>query len=116
MSEKPTPPHAADDPDDDGGEDEREAEEPDEAELAEAALPADAEAAEDEPLVPPERALQGQGRALQRIDPLERYMAEVRRYPLISREEEHELAVRYARDGDVDAARRLVTANLRLVV
>jgi RNA polymerase sigma-32 factor len=40
----------------------------------------------------------------------------VARDPLLSREEEHELAVRYARTGDRDAAWKLVTANLRLVV
>lgn len=54
--------------------------------------------------------------ALVRFDPLQRYMAEVRRYSLLSREEEHELAVRYKEENDLDAAYRLVTANLRLVV
>jgi RNA polymerase sigma-32 factor len=50
------------------------------------------------------------------FDPLQRYIDEIRRYPLISREEEHDLAVQYREAGDVDAAARLVTANLRLVV
>ena len=50
------------------------------------------------------------------FDPLQRYMADMRRYPLISVEEEHELAVRYHEDADVDAAHKLVTSNLRLVV
>ena len=36
--------------------------------------------------------------------------------PLLSREEEHELAVHYRETGDVEAAYRLVTSNLRLVV
>ncbi len=51
-------------------------------------------------------------------DPLQRYMAEVGRHPLLSREEESELAWRYFKDPEhnVDAAYRLVTANLRLVV
>lgn len=49
-------------------------------------------------------------------DPLQRYMAEARRYPLLSREEEKALAIRFVEEGDVDAAYRLVTANLRLVV
>ena len=53
---------------------------------------------------------------LVRYDPLRAYMAEVSRHPLLTREEEHELAVRYRETGDVDAAYRLVTANLRLVV
>lgn len=54
--------------------------------------------------------------ALVPYDPLQHYLTEIRRYPLLSREEEHELAVRYLEDGDRDAAYRLVTANLRLVV
>lgn len=54
--------------------------------------------------------------ALVPTDSLSRYMAEIRRYPLLSPEEEHELAVQYKEDGDVQAAYRLVTANLRLVV
>ena len=53
---------------------------------------------------------------LARYDPLRAYMAEVARHPVLSREEEHELAVRYFETGDVDAAYRLVAANLRLVV
>ena len=49
-------------------------------------------------------------------DPLAAYMAEVRRYPLLTREEEHELAVKWVEEGDREAGRRLVTSNLRLVV
>ncbi len=49
-------------------------------------------------------------------DALTAYMAELRHYPPISREEEHELAVRWVEHGDREAARRLVLANLRLVV
>jgi len=49
-------------------------------------------------------------------DPLQRYLSEIRRYPLLSREEEHDLAVRYKEHDELDAAYRLVTANLRLVV
>ena len=54
--------------------------------------------------------------ALAKRDPLAAYMSEVRRYPLLTREEEHELAVKWFQDGDRDAARQLVTSNLRLVV
>ena len=57
----------------------------------------------------------GEG-GLVRYDPLRAYMAEVARHPLLSREEEHDLAVRYRETGDVDAAYRLVASNLRLVV
>lgn len=50
------------------------------------------------------------------FDPLQRYLTEIRRYPLLSREEEHRLAVEYKEYGKVDAAYKLVTSNLRLVV
>ncbi len=54
--------------------------------------------------------------ALSRHDPLEAYMRDVQRYPLLKPEEEKSLAKAYYDDGDLDAARKLVTANLRLVV
>jgi RNA polymerase sigma-32 factor len=53
---------------------------------------------------------------LARRDPMAAYMSEVRRYPLLSRDEEYELAVRWIEHGDQEAGRRLVTSNLRLVV
>src|SRR5690606_14115811 len=49
-------------------------------------------------------------------DPLAAYMREVQRHPLLTRDEEHQLAVLYHETGDVDAAKKLVTSNLRLVV
>ena len=49
-------------------------------------------------------------------DPLQAYMRDVQRYSLLSPEETHDLAVKYVESGDVDAAKKLVTANLRLVV
>ncbi len=49
-------------------------------------------------------------------DPLQYYLAEIRRHPVLSPEEEHALAVRWREAGDRDAARQLVTSNLRLVV
>ena len=54
--------------------------------------------------------------ALVPFDPLQRYLSEIRRFALLSREEEHRLAVQYKEYGDVEAAYKLVTANLRLVV
>ena len=54
--------------------------------------------------------------SLVKSDPLTAYMHEIRRYPLLSREEEHDLAVQYARSRDPVIGRRLITANLRLVV
>jgi len=58
-------------------------------------------------------ALSGGGR---REDLLAYYLAEVRRYPLLDPEEEKRLAIEYRESGDPEAAQRLVTANLRLVV
>jgi RNA polymerase sigma-32 factor len=53
---------------------------------------------------------------LARVDPLFRYFHDISRYPLLTPEEEHDLAVRYRDDGDLTAAVRLATGNLRLVV
>ncbi|MBF0529550.1 MAG: RNA polymerase factor sigma-32 [Deltaproteobacteria bacterium] len=50
------------------------------------------------------------------FDPLRRYLYEIGKYALLTREEETSLAIRYQEKGDQDAAYRLVTANLRLVV
>lgn len=55
-------------------------------------------------------------RALVPFDPLQRYLAEIRRFPLLNRDDEHRLAVEYKEFGNVEAAYKLVTANLRLVV
>jgi len=50
------------------------------------------------------------------LDSLQKYLSEVRRYPLLTPDEEHALAVKYKETGDRAAAERLVTANLRFVV
>ena len=55
-------------------------------------------------------------RSLVPFDPLQIYLMEIKRYDLLSREEEKELAMRVRDEGDDQAAYRLVTANLRLVV
>ena len=54
--------------------------------------------------------------ALVPFDALQRYLSEIRRYPILTREEEHELAVQYKELGDIEAAYTLVRSNLRLVV
>jgi len=54
-------------------------------------------------------------RGLVHKDTLDRYFAEVGRHPLLTREEEHALAVRVRDHGDAEAAERLVLSNLRLV-
>ncbi|MGI9535348.1 MAG: RNA polymerase sigma factor RpoH [Thermodesulfobacteriota bacterium] len=47
---------------------------------------------------------------------LERYLAEISNNPVLSREEEYELAMRYKNDGDLESARKLVSSNLKFVV
>ncbi len=54
--------------------------------------------------------------SIAKYDPLQAYMREVQQHPLLTKAEEHDLATRYVKAGDLDAAARLVTANLRLVV
>ncbi len=78
--------------------------------------PIDDPAAEDEPSPPLPAPAAREAGGLARYDPLRAYMAEVSRHPLLTREEEHELAVRYKETGDVQAAYALVASNLRLVV
>lgn len=58
----------------------------------------------------------GHSGAISLRDPLQAYMREVQTHSLLSRDEEHDLAKSYVEDGDMEAAARLVTANLRLVV
>ena len=68
---------------------------------------------------PPEEILpaeQVEEKSLSILSPLQRYLAEIRRFKALTSEEEHELAVRYREEGDQAAAYRLVTANLALVV
>lgn len=56
------------------------------------------------------------GRALVKFDPLQSYLSEISKYKLLTREQEKELGVLVREHGDTDAAYRLVTSNLRLVV
>lgn len=49
-------------------------------------------------------------------DSLQPYLAEIRNYPILSREEEHELAAEYTRSLSPSAQQRLINCNLRLVV
>ncbi len=53
---------------------------------------------------------------LERVDAMTSYLREVQRHPLLTVEETHELAVRFAQTQDPKAAAKLVTSNLRLVV
>lgn len=47
---------------------------------------------------------------------LQKYISEISNYPVLSRKEEYELAMKYKKDGDLEAARKLVSSNLRFVV
>ena len=46
---------------------------------------------------------------------LNRYLAEIRKFPVLKPEQEYMLAKRYQEHGDPEAARQLVTSHLRLV-
>src|SRR6516162_337464 len=46
---------------------------------------------------------------------LSRYLAEIRKFPMLEPQEEYMLAKRWREHDDRDAARRLVTSHLRLV-
>jgi RNA polymerase sigma-32 factor len=54
--------------------------------------------------------------ALAKVTELDRYMAQIRQYPILSREEEETLARRWIDNRDTEAAHTLVTSNLRFVV
>ncbi len=47
---------------------------------------------------------------------LENYVQAVNRFPMLSAEQEHDLAVRFRQENDLEAARQLVLSHLRLVV
>ena len=46
---------------------------------------------------------------------LSRYLSEIRKFPMLEKQEEYMLAKRWAEDGDIDAAEKMVTSHLRLV-
>jgi len=48
-------------------------------------------------------------------DGLNRYLSQIRKFPVLTAEQEYMLAKRYAEHQDPDAARQLVTSHLRLV-
>jgi RNA polymerase sigma-32 factor len=55
-------------------------------------------------------------KSLVRFDPLQRYLAEISAYKLLTREQEKALALRIYENDDSEAAYEMVTSNLRLVV
>ena len=74
-----------------------------------------------EETIPPEETKSEQivlreDQSLAPLNPLQRYLLELRQFKPLTAEEEHELAVRYRDEGDEAAAYQLITANLSLVV
>jgi RNA polymerase sigma-32 factor len=47
---------------------------------------------------------------------LETYLVQINRFPLLTQEEEFQLAVKYRKYNNIEAAHKLITANLRFVV
>jgi RNA polymerase sigma-32 factor len=47
---------------------------------------------------------------------MESYLVQINQFPLLTREEEFKLAVRYRKYNDIEAAQLLITSNLRFVV
>src|SRR5512137_951497 len=47
---------------------------------------------------------------------LESYLSRINQFPLLTAEEEFELASRYCKHSDIEAAHKLITSNLRFVV
>ena len=47
---------------------------------------------------------------------IQSYLIQANRFPLLSMKEEFELAVRFRKQNDLDAAHKLITSNLRFVV
>ena len=67
----------------------------------------------DKSMVP---AVRTTNEALVPRDPFQAYLQEVRKYPALTEEEEKELAILYQETGDLEAAYKLTTANLILVI
>ncbi len=49
-------------------------------------------------------------------EPMGVFLREIEKYPVLSRDEEYALAVRYYEDKDLEAANQLIVSNLRFVV
>lgn len=55
-------------------------------------------------------------KSVSNVSPLQLYLQEIAKYPLLTPEEELKLARLHHEENDINAAHRLITANLRLVV
>ena len=93
----------------------------DNADLAEDPLPDDAEdviveEVDESAFAIPEPAVEPQEQALVPHDPLQRYLAEVRRYPFLTKEEELHLFNDFQATGNRESAVKLILSNLRVSV
>ena len=68
-----------------------------------------------EELSPQQLSSESQGK-LAKLDPLPKYLLEISRFEPLTAEEEERLAVLYREQDDQEAAYRLITSNLRVVV
>ncbi len=75
----------------------------------------DGELVDEDVILPVLKAASG-SKALTPSDPVSLYLSEVRKYPLLTREQESALAQKFYDTKDPAAAQALVTANLRFVV
>jgi RNA polymerase sigma-32 factor len=118
VGDKPADADAEKDSDDEEAQESEEAEEGADTDLATAAGTIDVgeEPANDEEVDAAVEAAAAKSGSLAKRDPMAVYMRETRRYPLLTPEEEKALAVKLVEHGDSAAARRLIEANLRLVV
>jgi len=62
------------------------------------------------------QALEAETKDLVVYDSLQAYLREIQQYPTLTREEERAVALHYQESKDLQAAYKLVTSNLRLVV
>jgi len=88
-------------------------------EVVDADADADAEVGADgqlEDVDVPESVVPKSTSALSRSDPMQAYLREVQRHPLLTLEQEQTLTRKYVETQDVATAAKLVTSNLRLVV
>lgn len=90
------------------------------AEAAYAESADDSDFVEDEPekeVIASSKSLAIQGSHLPKsTDPLVLYLNEIRKYPLLTREKEKEISMKYFETKDPEAAQLLVRSNLRFVV
>jgi RNA polymerase sigma-32 factor len=64
----------------------------------------------------PLKTISSTDKSIAKYDPVQSYLREISQYSLLTREEEIELGKRVQEENDPDAAYRLTTSNLRLVV